>query len=63
MSIIATAFDTMFTFVALVAFAMLVSLITLAYANNELFIIVITEGTEAIMAFGSKTENYIRSTF
>ena len=63
MSAIATAFDTLFTFVAIVLFGAIVSLATLAYANNELFITVITTGSEGVSEFIQAASLYIQTTF
>lgn len=63
MSAIATAFDTLYTFVALVLFGTMISLATLAYADNELFITVITTGSDGVSEFIQAASLYIQTAF
>lgn len=63
MSAIATAFDTLYTLVAVLMIAAMASLATLAYADNELFIHIITTGSEGVSEFIQAASLYIQTTF
>lgn len=61
MPVLATVAEVVFTFFAVVLFAIVTSLVFLAYANNEMFIHVITNGGESIRNFSDSANTHIKS--